>query len=68
MCTFELHRQLAGFLTEMPWHVEGVVPGPDGQGRIEAQQEGTMFQFYENYLRLFGDCLTDMERNGIKVT
>lgn len=41
----------------------GVVDG----GVIRVHTQGSMYTFYENYLRKFGELLTDMERNGIKV-
>jgi hypothetical protein len=51
----------------MSWDVEGVVNSASGVGRIEVMKQGNMYDFYVNYLRKFGDLLTDMERNGIKV-
>ena len=66
VCTFDLHRKLAGYLSKMSWDVEGVRTD-SGVGSIEVIKQGNMYNFYEKYLRKFGDLLTDMERNGIKV-
>ena len=65
----------------MAWDVEGVSSIPmepsspnssnDGAvmepGVIKVRRQGTMYMFYEKYLCKFGELLTDMERNGIKV-
>jgi DNA polymerase-1 len=34
---------------------------------VGGEQLGSMFDFYIQYLKDFGEVLTDMERNGIKV-
>jgi DNA polymerase-1 len=66
VCTFDLHQKLAKFLSETSWEVEGV-QNVNGKDCIQVMTKGTMYNFYENYLRKFGEVLTDMERNGIKV-
>lgn len=43
-------------LKKMPWTVDGL------------RKEGAfMSDYYDQYLRPFGELLTEMERNGIKV-
>ncbi len=55
-----LHRdKLEDKLREMPWVYEGKKALP-GANR-------TMWDYYQNYWLPFGEVLTDMEREGIKV-
>jgi hypothetical protein len=52
---------LISLLKQMTWQVDGVkLPNQDGE-------KPNMYHFYVRYLRAFGELLTDMERNGIKV-
>lgn len=68
VCTFELHKKLVSFLSKMSWEVEAVQAVSGGPDRINVLKQGNMYNFYENYLRKFGEVLTDMERIGIKVS
>jgi DNA polymerase-1 len=55
-----MHRdKLEDQLREMPWVYEGKKALP-GANR-------TMWDYYQNYWLPFGEVLTDMEREGIKV-
>jgi hypothetical protein len=48
-------------LRRMPWQVSGVtLPTVNGE-------KPNMYHFYMRYLKDFGELLTDMERNGIKL-
>ena len=67
MCTFDIHKKLMDALTNMKWDVE-TVESIDGEDKIKVVQQGNMYDFYEGYLRAFGEVLTDMERIGIKVS
>lgn len=53
--THGIYTELRSLLEKAPWLV--------GDGN----RLGSMFDFYERYLRDFGELLTDMERIGIKV-
>lgn len=55
VATFMLHRELSRLLRAMPW------VRPDGSAL------GSMEDFYLAYLRPFGQLLTDMEHEGIRV-
>lgn len=57
--TYELRDKLEDQLREMPWVYEGKKALP-GANR-------TMWDYYQNYWLPFGEVLTDMEREGIKV-
>eukprot|EP01035_Chromulina_nebulosa_P017260 gene17260-22791_t len=52
--TWHLFDNLRKNLTLTDWHVEG-------------KKLGNMYDYYSQYLRDFGEVLTDMERNGIMV-
>ena len=52
--TYGIYKALQGKLRATPWVVD-------------REKLGTMFEFYKMYWRDFGELLTDMERNGIKV-
>jgi hypothetical protein len=54
LATWMVYERLKANLTEMPWV-------------IDKKKLGTMLEFYREYLADFGELLTDMERNGIKV-
>jgi hypothetical protein len=59
--TWWVYEKLKHALSIMAWHVTGVTLPPI------AGKAPNMFHFYERYLKDFGELLTDMERNGIKV-
>ena len=52
--TYGIYKALQRKLRGIDWVVDG-------------QKLGSMFEFYKAYWRDFGELLTDMERNGIKV-
>jgi hypothetical protein len=54
VATWWVRKRLEEKLEKMPWVVDG-------------KTLGNMYDFYSKYLRDFGELLTDMERNGIKV-
>lgn len=54
VATWWVRKRLEEKLEKMPWVVDG-------------KALGSMYDFYQRYLRDFGELLTDMERNGIKV-
>lgn len=54
VATWLIRRELEEHLKKMPWVIDG-------------KTIGHMFDFYQDYLNDFGELLTDMERNGIKV-
>jgi len=54
LVTWWLFQDLAHKLGQVEWLVDGVV-------------RGTMMDFYDRYFVPFGDCLTVMEHNGIRV-
>lgn len=54
VATWLVRVGLEGVLQKMPWVVDG-------------KRLGNMLDFYNRYLLDFGELLTDMERNGIKV-
>ncbi len=54
LATWWVRYELEKQLKKMPWVIDGVL-------------KGNMFDFYDQYWRDFGELLTDMERNGIKV-
>lgn len=61
VATWWLRDRLERELRRMPWQVNGVkLPLVKGE-------KPNMYQFYMRYLREFGELLTDMERNGIKL-
>ncbi|KAJ1403090.1 ribonuclease H-like domain-containing protein, partial [Ochromonadaceae sp. CCMP2298] len=61
VATWWVWDKLRSKLKQMAWQVNGVkLPDQDGE-------KPNMYHFYQRYLRAFGELLTDMERNGIKV-
>lgn len=52
--TYGIYKALQGKLRKIDWVVDD-------------KRLGSMFEFYKLYWRDFGELLTDMERNGIKV-
>jgi hypothetical protein len=54
IATWYLREELESKLKQMTWFGEG-------------QKLGNMYEFYLKYFAVFGEVLTDMERNGIKV-
>lgn len=54
VATWWVHHELQKHLEGMPWVVGGT-------------QLGTLRDFYDRYLRDFGELLTEMEQTGIKV-
>ena len=54
MATWHVHNSLVRHLQNRDWIVDD-------------KKRGTMFDFYEQFLAPFGELLTDMEKNGIKV-
>jgi hypothetical protein len=54
LATWWVRHELENQLKKMPWVIDG-------------ELKGTMYDFYHQYWRDFGELLTDMERNGIKV-
>lgn len=57
VATWWLHDALVERLKLMPWIVQ----------HRPNEKIGSMFDFYQSYLKDFGQLLTDMEHNGIKV-
>ncbi len=54
IATWWLHHELESKLRNTEWVVGG-------------KRIGSMYEFYEDYLCPFGDLLTEMEKNGIKI-
>jgi hypothetical protein len=54
VATFWVRKKLEENLSKMPWIIGG-------------KNKGNLFDFYNKYLLDFGELLTDMEANGIKV-
>ena len=61
VATWWVREKLMRELKNMPWKVAGV------QLPRVGKEAPNMFHFYMRYLKDFGECLTDMERNGIKL-
>ncbi|KAI9082397.1 hypothetical protein K1719_035820 [Acacia pycnantha] len=58
--TLKLYESLKSHLSKMPWKVDGVqMRGP--------VSEKTMYDFYEEYWRPFGELLVQMESEGMLV-
>ena len=57
----------------MTWQVIRSEEESKNSGSADAQHPndfkvmGTMYDFYQNYFNAFGELLTSMERNGIRV-
>ena len=62
VATWYVHDVLVKALLELPWEVN-FDPTRGETGKIV----GNMYDFYIEYLRDFGELLTEMERNGIKL-
>lgn len=61
VATWWVGYRLRQELQKMPWQVESQqLPPINGK-------KANMYHFYDQYLKDFGEVLTDMERNGIKV-
>lgn len=61
VATWWVREKVTTELKKMPWNVGGVtLPYVRGE-------KPNMYHFYMNYLKDFGELLTDMERNGIKL-
>lgn len=61
VATWWVRQKITNELKKMPWQVAGASL-PHVQG-----ERPNMYHFYMNYLKDFGELLTDMERNGIKL-
>ncbi|KAI9906221.1 hypothetical protein PsorP6_004573 [Peronosclerospora sorghi] len=60
-CTWYLHRVLQQKLDQTFWYANPII------SEQEKPQVGSMYDFYCRYLIPFGECLTDIERNGMHV-
>jgi len=54
MATWHVHDSLRNLLSQRDWVVDN-------------QKRGSMFDFYQQFLAPFGELLTEMEKNGIRV-
>jgi hypothetical protein len=61
VATWWLRERLVQKLRAMHWNVNGVKLPKIGR------EDPNMYHFYMRYLKDFGELLTDMERNGIKL-